>query len=104
MGVYPLSVRLEFKLSVFVFKMCLQEIPLDQVDIDKENEMLITVAHFLFLYNLLILAYQRTDKKVSSIFLIFHLLKLHENSQVAGKIHEYNSYVHIYIHIYKYLR
>jgi hypothetical protein len=77
---------------------------LDQVDIDKENEMLITVAHFLFLYNLLILAYQRTDKKVSSIFLIFHLLKLHENSQVAGKIHEYNSYVHIYIHIYKYLR
>lgn len=24
----------------------MQEIPLDQVDLDKENEMLITVAHF----------------------------------------------------------
>jgi ubiquitin carboxyl-terminal hydrolase 7 len=64
MGVYPLSVRLEFKLSVFVFKMCLQEIPLDQVDIDKENEMLITVAHF--------------HKEVFGTFGIPFLLRIHQ--------------------------
>ena len=28
------------------FSLSMQEIPLDQVDLDKENEMLITVAHF----------------------------------------------------------
>lgn len=60
----PLSVRLEFKLKVFVLKMCLQEIPLDQVDIDKENEMLITVAHF--------------HKEVFGTFGIPFLLRIHQ--------------------------
>lgn len=44
--------------------MCLQEIPLDQVDIDKENEMLITVAHF--------------HKEVFGTFGIPFLLRIHQ--------------------------
>lgn len=59
-----MSVRLDFKLKIFVFKMCLQEIPLDQVDIDKENEMLITVAHF--------------HKEVFGTFGIPFLLRIHQ--------------------------
>lgn len=41
-----------------------QEIPLDQVDIDKENEMLITVAHF--------------HKEVFGTFGIPFLLRIHQ--------------------------
>ena len=44
--------------------MCPQEIPLDQVDIDKENEMLITVAHF--------------HKEVFGTFGIPFLLRIHQ--------------------------
>lgn len=47
-----------------MFKICLQEIPLDQVDIDKENEMLITVAHF--------------HKEVFGTFGIPFLLRIHQ--------------------------
>lgn len=60
----PLSVRLEFRHKVFVFELCLQEIPLDQVDIDKENEMLVTVAHF--------------HKEVFGTFGIPFLLRIHQ--------------------------
>ena len=45
-------------------KLCPQEIPLDQVDIDKENEMLITVAHF--------------HKEVFGTFGIPFLLRIHQ--------------------------
>lgn len=41
-----------------------QEIPLDQVDIDKENEMLITVAHF--------------HKEVFGTFGVPFLLRIHQ--------------------------
>lgn len=44
--------------------MCPQEVPLDQVDIDKENEMLITVAHF--------------HKEVFGTFGIPFLLRIHQ--------------------------
>lgn len=43
---------------------CPQEIPLDQVDIDKENEMLVTVAHF--------------HKEVFGTFGIPFLLRIHQ--------------------------
>ena len=42
----------------------IEEIPLDQVDIDKENEMLITVAHF--------------HKEVFGTFGIPFLLRIHQ--------------------------
>lgn len=61
-SILPLIVRLECNKSLFA--MYLQEIPLDQVDIDKENEMLITVAHF--------------HKEVFGTFGIPFLLRIHQ--------------------------
>lgn len=43
---------------------CPQEIPLDQVDIDKESEMLVTVAHF--------------HKEVFGTFGVPFLLRIHQ--------------------------
>lgn len=36
----------KFLLSLFLFPSLIQEIPSDQVDLDKDSEMLIPVAHF----------------------------------------------------------
>lgn len=47
----------------------MQEIPLDQVDLDKENEMLITVAHF--------------QKEVFGTFGTPFLLRIHQVSPVV---------------------
>lgn len=58
------SSALTVSLSSLCLLLCPQEIPLDQVDIDKENEMLVTVAHF--------------HKEVFGTFGIPFLLRIHQ--------------------------